>query len=535
MLMEISCNEFISNGMIRDKIVFNNGLNIVVGDSNKSNSIGKSTFLMIIDFCFGGNDYITKGKDISANIGPHEIRFAFKFDEVIYYFSRSTKNNKLVNVCDKKYKVQNIQKIEEFTAFLKEKYQLKIDLSFRDTISKYFRIYGRDVNKESKPLSVGPEAEEKSIKRLLKLYGYHFTNLENKAYNEKEKIDTFKKLVKTGVQEKVGVRDYKKNQKIINQKQEEISEITENFIGTYEAEIIADLKSEISQLKRQKSKIHTEKIVTIENKLPLIFNEDEIQKFFPNIEIMKIYEIENFHKNITKILKNEIDEEIQKKELIIEEIDNQIQEIEKELVKYSSFKDISRKQLAFIKETQQLVDDLERRNQIYSQEKELQESSFTARTELNDELEKYINNVSDKINIGLQEYNRIIFHNQKRISPKLNFRQNTKGKKQWLYDFKTENDTGTGTAFKSLILLDLVILKQTVLPAIAHDSFLFTDIENSTVSEILKLYTRFEKQIFVSLTDKLTYHDAIDIIEKHQVLYLSPSGNELFGKSWKTE
>ncbi|MDR2059124.1 MAG: hypothetical protein LBP66_03145 [Lactococcus lactis] len=43
-----------------------------------------------------------------------------------------------------------------------------------------------------------------------------------------------------------------------------------------------------------------------------------------------------------------------------------------------------------------------------------------------------------------------------------------------MYNFITENEmgTGTGTAFKSMILLDLTILNETLLPAVAHDSFL---------------------------------------------------------------
>lgn len=42
---------------------FHSGLNAVVGDEIASNSIGKSTMLMIIDFVFGGEDYIKKNHD----------------------------------------------------------------------------------------------------------------------------------------------------------------------------------------------------------------------------------------------------------------------------------------------------------------------------------------------------------------------------------------------------------------------------------------------------------------------------------------
>ena len=60
MLKEISCDKFLVDGTIREPIKFHAGLNTIVGDSNSSNSIGKSTLMMIIDFCFGGLDYCIK-------------------------------------------------------------------------------------------------------------------------------------------------------------------------------------------------------------------------------------------------------------------------------------------------------------------------------------------------------------------------------------------------------------------------------------------------------------------------------------------
>lgn len=48
MLKRIRCDKF------REKeIIFHPGLNAVIGDEIASNSIGKSTLLMIIDFVFG--------------------------------------------------------------------------------------------------------------------------------------------------------------------------------------------------------------------------------------------------------------------------------------------------------------------------------------------------------------------------------------------------------------------------------------------------------------------------------------------------
>ena len=68
MLVEVRCDKFVSNGKTREPIRFHAGLNAVLGDDNGSNSIGKSTFLMILDFVFGGSDYVKKCVDVQENV-----------------------------------------------------------------------------------------------------------------------------------------------------------------------------------------------------------------------------------------------------------------------------------------------------------------------------------------------------------------------------------------------------------------------------------------------------------------------------------
>ena len=65
MLKKIQCDEFKTfEGKIRPPIEFHNGLNAVIGNESGTNSVGKSTFLMILDFVFGGEDYIRKSREV---------------------------------------------------------------------------------------------------------------------------------------------------------------------------------------------------------------------------------------------------------------------------------------------------------------------------------------------------------------------------------------------------------------------------------------------------------------------------------------
>jgi predicted ATP-dependent endonuclease of OLD family len=170
--------------------VFGPGLNTVLGDQIGSNSIGKTTFLMIIDFVFGGNDYIDKSTDVQNQVGQHIINFTFKFDNQNYYFSRNTFTHNRVNECDVNYHTLSEMPIEDFRDFLLNKYKITLPLiSFRDIVTRYFRVYGRDNLNEKHPLqSVQKEPEENAVVSLMKLFNVY----ENVASLRKELEETKK-------------------------------------------------------------------------------------------------------------------------------------------------------------------------------------------------------------------------------------------------------------------------------------------------------------------------------------------------------
>ena len=136
MLKSISCDKFISNGKVREPIIFHNGLNTVLGSPDAKNSIGKSTLLMIIDFVFGGTDYLNKKtKDVIDNVGHHTINFSFEFEGKQFYMSRSTENPNFVNYCNSDYSVKRTVSLDEFNKRLAIRYGLdKNDISLRDFV-----------------------------------------------------------------------------------------------------------------------------------------------------------------------------------------------------------------------------------------------------------------------------------------------------------------------------------------------------------------------------------------------------------------
>lgn len=225
MLVEILCDKFISNGAPRGAIRFHNGLNVVQGNSDGDNSIGKSTFLLIIDFAFGGDDY-TKQEAIHKEIGEHTIRFRFVFDGVPHFFSRSTAEPSNVNVCDENYIPTERLSLDDFRARLLALYKIDLKaITFRDIVGRYFRIYGRKNLDELNPLAnYAGESSEKSVIALLKLYDRFAPVADSRAVYElkDENRDAMLKAQKFNLLAKITATAYKENLKRLEVLQAEL-------------------------------------------------------------------------------------------------------------------------------------------------------------------------------------------------------------------------------------------------------------------------------------------------------------------------
>lgn len=71
MLKEIYCELLKTKTRPSGKIIFHNGLNVILGSKVGTTSIGKSTSLLIIDFVFGGDTY--SKSDAVKELGNHTL------------------------------------------------------------------------------------------------------------------------------------------------------------------------------------------------------------------------------------------------------------------------------------------------------------------------------------------------------------------------------------------------------------------------------------------------------------------------------
>lgn len=297
MLKEISCDKFIEKGVMRKPTQLHQGLNTVIGHQDGSNSIGKSTLLLIIDFVFGGSDYVKKALDVLDNVGNHVIHFCFEFDGKTYYFSRSTLNHTVVNVCDSHYHTLKTLSKEEYCELLKDFYGLDFpDLNFRETISPFIRVWGRATLDENKPLraQAGNVPDKQGIAMLLKLFNrYSEISQQQAIYNEtKERKEAFRKAQDFQYIATVENRTiYKDNVKKINTLEAELRSLTQNSaaglldLDSFQAEQLAQLRLRLSNAKRQRTKLMAQKKSFEEENSPL---KQKVQKDFETLHISEI-------------------------------------------------------------------------------------------------------------------------------------------------------------------------------------------------------------------------------------------------------
>ena len=171
MLIEMRSPVFKELGQERPVIKFKSGLNVILGKEDGENSIGKSSAMLAIDFAFGGTSYLNS--DGIKHVGDHTLYFSFYFHKGQRWFARRTDEAEKVFICTPDYELTGeVWTKTQFTNWLKDGYGIYFEgLSFRQTISSFFRIYGKENLDERHPLKGLPgQNMQSSIDILVKLF-----------------------------------------------------------------------------------------------------------------------------------------------------------------------------------------------------------------------------------------------------------------------------------------------------------------------------------------------------------------------------
>ena len=433
MLYEIQCDRFISNGQPRPPIRFNSGLNVVLGGRNADNSVGKSTFMLIIDFAFGGETYAKS--QTALHIGNHLIKFAFKFAETLYYFSRDVVNANTVNVCDANYNVQSTLSIDNFRKKLRELYNITLrNGSFRGIVGPYFRIAEIENHNSLKPLHAFPSQKTiDAIVALEKLFDeyWHIEEYKDVLKKREEKLKAHnaarkQALLPNSVTTKTA---YKRNTTEIERLEKELEELTlqtdrdlskEN---TEEADQVSEIKGKITALKRKRtmlqSRLDAVKL-NVSGGIRYVQGEFlELQEFFPDVNIRKIAEIEAFHEKLIVILKQQMEDEILRLSTLVAAATDEIQVLEEEQRSHGSLAAMSKAFLDKFSHYRQQIDTLRNQNKAYDDAKTFADDIKAAKQALKDAEDTILRNIESMINSQMTRYNDFVY-NQTRKAPEIN-------------------------------------------------------------------------------------------------------------------
>ncbi len=534
MLTEIICDKF-----FQKKIVFTQGLNVILGDDNATNSIGKSTFLLIIDFVFGGETY-AKSTDIAKHIGEHTVSFCFTFQKKSYYFKRNFLEASLVQVCDNQYNIQRTIALEEFRSFLQDSYNIDIqELSWRQLVSLYMRIYGKSNLNEKVPLYNHQSKQSKDIELLLKIFDkFEECSTQHKVKETaSDKFSAFKNAQKYNfiypIKNKSDFNKIEKDLITLQLQSDNLRSIIETStvdLTTEQLYAIADLKAQLSRLQLLKAKRQTRvqrlKNEVIDTSRDLNLDISTLLTFFPQIDIRKIGEIQKFHSQLDKILSTDVKKEIDKENQYItyyEEEESKILDRIKSVINNSEPHQLSIDRLI---QLQNEINGLVTGRDVYNIRKSLEDNKKRA-TELYERMmQDALTEVQQELNNEITRRNDIIF-NKATKSPMITLHPTN-------YTYTCNDDNGTGTNYKNLILFDLSILTLTCLPTLIHDTIIFKNIAVDVLEKIVEQYNEFEdKQIFIAFDNLSNFClTTQEILRKRAVLTLNPNGEELFGYSW---
>lgn len=544
MLVEMKSPAFKEKGKERPPIRFKEGLNVVLGKEDGAMSIGKSSSLLAVDFVFGGDTYIKS--DGVLKEGHHTIYFCFMFGGQKYYFSRNTGSADTIFICDEKYEYIGEQYTKkEFTDWLKVQYQMDFaGLSFRTALSSFFRVYGKKNTDELNPLQGIPNQNmEKSITSIITLFDKYkdIEEFKSSVTEHKSKLDAYKTARKYHfISDLVGGnKKYEENLAIIRCLELQLATLMEEMDRGHSEDDIEKNKKKAS-LTTSRLSIETAiqakemrlRLVNMSLEYGLYPTEADmsaLQEFFPEVNLRKLYEVEKYHQKLAKILREQFADERASIETDITLLQVQLQEIRNQIEELGFVGNISKEFLDRHSKLKSEIDALKTQNQAYLTLKELQEAKAAADEVLKKGIEDILREIENILNTKMKEINDSLFSTPRK-PPHIHFN------KYDSYKFETPDDRGTGSNYKGMIVYDLAVLLTTALPAIAHDSLLFKNLEKDVEDGIIKIYDSTSKQVFISYDKQSDCRPETQrILSNNCVLRLSNDNCELYGRSWNKE
>lgn len=538
MLRKIICPLF-----NHSEISFHSGLNIILGDDDARNSIGKSLALLVIDFAMGGISLLEDKAGAIASLGHHVYGIEFMFDNARYFFKRATDASDLIQVCDENYSVTEEIGVDAYRAKLKTLYDLdQLKLSFRSLVGPFSRIWNKGGLEPDHPFSSDPkEPAAVAVERLIDFFE-RTKDIEKEkavldAHNEKKRL--ISKSMSAEIIPKINKTQYKVNQKTIAENTIAIDTLKQGFTGAlsaYEAlfdeglRVLQQRKNVlISEREELRSKIDRVKRDLSGVTPRLSANISLIREFFPDVNVERLEQVEAFHQNISNLVKKEL-----KKELTIfsrreSDVSAEIGNLENTMRADLAAKGTPDDLFARVFELKELADKAVEENRFFDQKAAIEKEASLSKERLGAIYVNIFLEIETALNAKLKLFNKVVY------GPKRNPSQ-LRIKSANSYSFTSPVDTGTGKSYAGLVGFDLAMLSLTRLPFIIHDSVIYKNIEVPATRHILRILAAVKrKQIFLAFDEAAKFGAAAErLLRSRTVLKLSHD-DLLYNKDWRAQ
>lgn len=563
MLTRLQSNVFLRKGKIRPAIEFHPGLNIVEGADGAQNSIGKSTLLQIIDFVYGGNDFLKSDVvTLPQAVRHHTIYFTLRVNGEDHHFARDTSRPDFVTVYDSPEWVHQIDEhsIDDYMEFLLTSYGLADrGTTWRDLVGRFSRDDESDLALLDKPLAAAPrEPDVKGAAALLRLFG---------AYGKIEEfLEHYKRVDdEVGALETVAKGHYSNYIKLTtkserNQAEKELSEARSQAKLTHRQADLDLFESERKaregqQLLRTQLRTLTAQLDELKGKLAIVESTlagharittadlEEFYTFFPDTAREQLETVEYYHGALAGILEEQLTEQHGLYQRQVAALQVKIHAQQARIVELGESVQLDDETYQRSLALNTKITQLEEQIRTFDHNQELKKE----RLELKKEIEETIipatvKSLDDRINVQMHEVNDALYGRVRRKCPIFKFKSATKGVS---YSFDHNGDKGSGAKSKNLVVFDLAVLRSTPLPFLIHDSAIIKTIAFGPVVELLKVYAdtanltsgaNEPKQVFFSFDATKAYgSEAERIVAENQVIHLSDGPEALYGFTWNTE
>lgn len=538
MLKEIRCAHF-----SHQVISFHPGLNVILGDDDAKNSIGKSTMLMVIDFALGGSTFLKDDAGAIRELGHHRYNFAFEFGAERRYFSRATDSDNVVQVCNQDYEPQSELGLNDFNRLLKQLYGMEaLEYSFRSVVNPFGRIWKKGGHDPSHPfVAVPKEAGAIAVGRLIDLFGRS-----PDVADERKTLEGFKDLKKVindsmtaNIIPKVTRAQYTENQVSISRNKHQIEQLRNGFGGAlnvYESlfdESLRQRQQHKNELAGQRAELQN-KVKRLEREISgitprLAANIALVADFFPTVDVQRLEQVEAFHQKIGSIVKKELKDELTDSLTREASLAAEIAAVEWEIQKALEAKGMPDDVFSRVLELKDAVDKAASENEHFERKAGIEESISHATERLESIYSGIFLDIEREVNQKLKAFNKVVY-GPLRSSSELRIKSASS------YQFTSPEDTGTGKSFAGLVGFDLAMLSLTALPLVLHDSIIYKNIEVPATRRILRILAAVKsKQIFLAFDEASKFGSEAERLLKRFTAVKLAHDDLLYTKDWRTK